>query len=501
MCIKDRKMTNSEVLQFIIEELSKTHLTWESDKELFELICDPLSYASEAYHKRKIAKQEILHYFQNYNNFDIKRFHKLADNIVCGENETLYRKELADFLYLQAESFGISSHIEISQLVSKIPCKSGSEKNYRSNFNNWKNGNTSRINRREIKHRLEQNFFFQPSLWDQGEYIIKQTIRDGVLKFVKKKSKETAEMINIFEALRKEFDMYEKMNEEEQKILKEIAIMNETEMMDYIGRHYPLNNYHTQEFIQELIPILYHKGFYELLLDDIFSVLDIHFQESHQIKKIKAHIYGSSKIGKYKKAFDILSTIKTDNDLEKIDIQTEAISNMKRDLFRTDHKTYDDKKEIINILIEHYRQIFYYNDTFHYYPAINLTYMTSLASILSHKDNIIQQVHEIHTKCQTSLKLDLKSDNIQNRFYANMTQLEFGIIKGNSNPLAELERFLEIEEDEMPYQDLLRSQRQMQFFLDALAMFQHTQHSLHNRIQNAVEIIDDFIEFRKNYSL
>ncbi len=498
-------MTDSEILIFLIEELTsayakvykdtdKNPLPWSNDKELFELICAPLSYNDETIQKRKIAKQKIIDIFQNQENFDYVMFNKLADNIICGQTQKKYTQELLDFLHLQTNSLNISDE-SLTRLVAEIPCKNENEKGYRSSFNNWKNGKTKRINRREVKHRLEQNFYFSPSLWNQGEYTIKQILREGVAHFVKKRTSDTENVIDIFSTLRKKFKLDNDMTEHEKLLLIEINTMQKIEIMEFIGRNYPLAKQFTQSFIYELVFILYDKRYYQLLLEDIFQALDIDIQSSNEIKKIKAHIFGSPEIGEYKKAFDILSTITTQNDTEKIDIETEAISNMKRDMLSNSSKNFEEKIKIIHILIEHYEYAFNHNNIFHYYPAINLAYMHCIKSTFTKNvDEIYTTLSNLYTKCQPSIAEDQKRDTIQNRYYANITELEFGLLRGIGSPISELERFLEFEEKEILTSELLRTHRQMQFFVDTVNSKNFIT-SIITRIYDAIEVIDDFLEY------
>ncbi len=500
MCIKDKKMTNSAILQFIIEELSKSQLSWDGDKELFELICAPLSYGDNIYKKCKNAKQTILDIFNQKDEFDEKKFNSLANNIICGENKAKHIQSLLDFLKEQILFLNISTDVDINQLIQKIPCKKEGEKSYKSNFGNWKNGNTDRINRREVKQRIEQNFYFSPSLWDQGEYTIKQTIREGIAQFIKKQTQEIEEINNLFEEIRREFNMKNSITTDEIKELENIEDMTQTQVMEYISKHYPLKKHRSQEFIQKMIPILYKKGYYELLLDDVIQALDIHLQDSNHIKKIKANIYGSSIMGEYLKAFNILSLIESDDDTEIVDMRTEAISNIRRHYLSDITIDKEQKKYIIDMLKVYYKNTFELNNTFHYYPAINLVYILIIESILfdneQKKQKLSKTINNIYEKCKPSILADQKSDNLQNRYYANITELEFMLLRGTRSPIAELERFLELEEKCIPLSELSRTQRQMQFFVDTITNLHSLNNPILEKIQRAIEVIDDFIEFR-----
>jgi hypothetical protein len=490
MCIKDEKMTNSQVLQLIIEELSKTKLTWNNDKELFELICSPLSYGLEIYQKRKNTKDAILNIFNNNNNFDKNRFDVLADNIICGANQTKHRNELLDFL----KTFDIPTQTDINLLVNEIPCKSKNEQNYKSSFHNWKKGKIKRINKQIVKKQLEQNFDFPPSLWDKGEIFIKTAIKDGVSKFVKR---HTCKNILVFDNLKKEFNMNTTITQSEIQELENIKQMTHADIMEFIGKQDPLAKNCSQEFIQKIIPILYGKGHYELLLNDLIPVLDMNLRNTKQIKKIEADIY--SIIGEYRKAMDVLSIIKADNDAELIDIKTAEISNMRRHLLYYTKSSKEEKKETIKKLISYYQEIFEFNETYNYYPAINLVYILVMSSLFYNPKQIQQDlkdtINTIYEKTKKTIHTDKKSANLKDKYYANITELEFLLLKGDENIVAELERYLAINKDELSLTELGRTQRQMQFFTDTIINLHGSDTPVVERMQRAIEVIDDFTEF------
>lgn len=488
-------MTNSQLLQLIIEELSKSTLSWGNDKELFELICTPLAYGNDIYQQRKEIKKSILKLISN-SKFDINKFNALADNIICGDNEEEYRQELFGYVLNQMNSSNEGIKREISKKIKNIPCKKENEKNYKNNFHNWKNGKTDRINRREIKQIIEKNFYFSPSLWDMGEVTIRHAVKEGVAKFVKEHTKDLTQINNLFDDIRKEFNMNDKISEEEKHLLEKFSNMTEKNVMEYIAEHYPLHKHHSQHFLQALIPILYEKGYYDLLLQDVIVSLDIHLQESNQLKKIKARIYSSPKVAEYKKAFDILSTIESTNDEETVDMRTEAISNIRRHYLSNKSVDTRQKRVYIGLLMRYYDDIFKHKDTYHYYPAVNLAYLVVIDFILSDekiKNKLLfNKINYLYDKCKKSIILDKKSEDVIKRYYASTAELEFLLLKGVGNPIAEIERFLEFKETKIPSQELMRTQRQMQFFVDTVCYFSNN--SIIQRVQNAIEIFDDYME-------
>jgi len=500
MRLEEEKMTNSQILQYIIEELGKTTLSWGGDKELFELICAPLPYGNETFQKRRELKQTILTLYQN-ENFDSKKFHTLADNIICGDNEGSYRQELDDFLREQVEELEIHIQTDMRMLLNQIPCKCEGEKNYKNNFNNWKNGKTDRINRQEVKQRLEKNFYFAPSLWEMHETTVKQAIAEGVIQFVNNRTKVAEEVTTLFDEIRNEFKIKEQISEKELETLDVIKGMSEKSMMAFIATHYPLAKSHSQDFIQKLIPILFEKGYYELLLHDVLESLDVHLQERKQIKKIKAHIYGSPRIAEYLKAFNILSTIESGDDIEIVELRTEAISNIRRHHLSDVTVQIEEKKKSVETLLAYYEDVFKLNDTFHYYPAINLIYMFVVNAILSEDEKkfhaLTHTMNDIYHRCKPSIMRDENSSDTTKRYYANITKLEFSLLKGLGSPVAEIARFLELDGEEIPLVSLTRTQRQMQFFIDTVRVIQGLDHPILHRVQSTIEVIDDFMESKK----
>jgi len=506
MCIKDKKMTNSQILQFIVEELQKTTISWKGQKELFEIICAPLSYGNDTYQERKKAKNKILTIFKDHETFDKKQFSKLADNILCGENQQKYTIMLLTFLEEELKRLDIPKPDTLPKMLEEIPCRTTEENNYKNSFNYWLNGHTDRINRQEVKQRLEQNFYFSPSLWNQGEYMIKQTIREGVAKFVKNRTQTIDEIHNIFEEIKKEFNMKNQFtNEEKEQLLNIQNNMLHEEIKSYLDNHTPLQKYHSQEFIFKLIPLLYRKGYHTLWLNNVIEALDLHIKGHKQIKKILAHLYGTPEIAEYEKAFQLLESIQTDNDKELIDLRTEAISNLRRHKLSDKHLSIEKKKEISQSIINYYDKVFKAKEEYHYYPAINLAYMLTLESFFDeedHEQNLIQQISDIYKKCEPSIKEEQQSDDPKLCFYANITHLEFMLLKGQQMAVLELERYLEIEDSCIPLPELARTQRQMQFFLDHIETLPYLPKSkIINNIQSAVIAIDDFIELQKITSI
>ncbi len=502
MCIEEEQMTNSQVLQFIIKELSRNNLGWNTDKELFELMCHPIPFGQDRFQKRKEAKNKIIELFKKYDSFDHKRFKKYADNIICGDSEESYRKEILSFLYEEIARLQIDIDADLALLVENIPCKEEGEKNYKTHFSNWRIGKTNRINSQKIKQQLQQNFHFPPSLWESGDATIKATIREGVQKFIQDKFEPQKP---VLDNINNDFGMNTHINESEKSLIPQIEQMKEEEVMAFIAQNHPLQVNFSQEFIKHMVLILYEKGYYTLLLNDIIPSLDIRVQNTKEIAILKAHIYSSPAIREYRKAYDILyelyknMNLEHNNDVDKeiIDLQTETVSNLRRHKLLYANLTKDEKKETIEKLVNYYQNIFEQNDLYHYYPAINLVYMNILYSLLNDDENINQQINSIYNKTKHSINQEKMSDDPKERYYANITDLEFTLLQGISTPIARLEKYLETEATNIPLTELARTQRQMLFFIDTIKSLYGTHTPILIRIENATEIIDDFLEYHE----
>lgn len=490
-------MTNTKVLQLIISELSNDGtIAWKGDKELFELLFAPIPYGTELNDRRTIAKKpiyDIFDYLKYEKDFDKTNFNKLANNIVCGENEHSHREEAIAFIQKEIIRLEITTDADIKKIIITIPCNDGKVKNYKTNFGNWKKkGTSSNITDKKVKNALQKNFDFEHDLWSMSDFLIKTTLEKNVENFIKEHTRGGP--IDPLDGLINKLGARYKITEEELSNLLEITNMDSHKIKQYIQENHPLSKHKSQKFILKLVSSLYSKGFYELLLYDAIEYLDEDIKDSIEVKKIKAHAWGSSIIGEYKKAFDILRIIPSDDDREIVNMRTEALSNMRRYELNDAQTNNNQKKVILEELIFYYEEIFNLKDTYHYYPGINLAYISEIATALHNdiKQNI--SISSIYNKSKKSINIDKKSDDTINQYYANIATIEFMLLEGIGNPSAELERFLELEEQTIHLIELGRTKRQMQFFIDTIVSSGIANNPKVENMQKAIDIIDCFRE-------
>lgn len=487
---KRLNMKDSKLLQHIIEKLEKSSLVWKGDKELFELLFAPVAYGHEAENMRKRAIKPLHDIFKDSFAYDAKIFKKMAHNIRCGKFESEDRKSIVD--YLSGLAFCEVSHIE--KLVEKIPCKEPDEENYRSQFSHWKNRQTDRnIKDYKIKKSLQENFDFPQTLWGRSETQVIKELEPCIAKFIQKRTKKE---IDLFTKMRKDFHLESAITEEELDDLQKIRGMSQQEIMVYISEHNPLREHRSQEFILKLISVLDAKGYFQLLLEDALTELSQLYRQSKEIKKITAHAYGSTEVNRPLDAFDILSTINSDDDNEVADMMTEAISNLRRHYLNEKDISTDSRREAVQKIFSYYEDVFTKNGEVHYYPGINLAYMTTIAEILFPSEiKPKYTIYEIATKVKESIKKDQNATNSTDQYYANIAKIEFNLLQNRTNALHEMEIFLEEFSEKISLVALDRTRRQMQFFVDSIKT--ETKHDIAEKMQQSIQIIDDFTAGQK----
>jgi hypothetical protein len=479
-------MKDTKLIQHIISELEKSDLKYRGNRELFELLFAPVRFGDEGAYLRKKAIKPILERVKEYDEFERVKFSKLANNIICGDDEARARSKVKSLLV------GFMSEEDIDRFVDGIPCKDPNEKNYKTHFvDHWRKEDRN-IHDKVIKQALQRNFDFSENLWGCGEVVVKESLKKGIEKFIKR---ELSKHVDIFAKIRQEFHLESSITDEELDDLNKIRGMSQVEIMEYIAEHYRLEENHSQEFLLRFINILDKKGYYRLLLGDAYDVLEPRFKESNEVKLITAHAYGSAEINRPKRAFEILSTIKP----RDYDMLTEAISNMRRYQLNDKSLTQQQKREIIEKIIAFYEDAFYDDECkHHYYPGVNLAYITTLAKLLF--GNTLKTkltTSQIYNLSKDTILADKKSPKSANRYYAEVAKIEFMLLNNRSDALLELESFLENNSQTIPPVELGRTQRQMQFFVDTLKS--HKTDDVVKKMQKAIEVIDDFMKYEAEW--
>lgn len=268
--------------------------------------------------------------------------------------------------------------------------------------------------------------------------------------------------------------------------------MNEREIMEYIHANYPLS----QAFLLEMIPTLFDKGFYELLIDDGIEALDLILRNDTNVKKIHAHALGSHQIGKYDKAYELLCSINSDNDLEIIDMQTSAISNMRRFQLTDTNLPKEKIKEILQTILKYYQAVLNSNETKHYYPGVNIAYLQYADRMIFQTQHNVKSILE---QSLSSIDEDKNSSDSKKHYYAHISYIELLLLCQDSSYESRLEEFLlEIDldknENKFFYIAMLeRTSRQMEFYIKFLEPYTTDNDVVYSNLQKAFRFISEKI--------
>jgi hypothetical protein len=422
----------------------------------------------------------------NKNNFNNAVFCTLAQNITK-ENQDASREKLLKYTKNELEKYNIPhDELSLQDWINNIPIYDVEKIDYRSKFNHWQK-HKGNITDKDIKVRLQINFNFPPSLWtsilrDEAEIILSQKVQE----YIKRK---TEDEIDILSELRDYFSDSKVLSESQNDEINQIRGMSEREIMDYISPKYPLS----QAFLLKLIPVLYKKGYYELLISDGIDMLEPHLL-SDNIKRLYAHALGSTKIGNYMKAYNVLDTLSSDGDTEIIDMRTEAISNMRREQLINKCESLEEAKKIIKILIKAYESVFNHTSVKYYYTGINLAYMIKLASILFPNEKLSAfTIPSIANLVKDSIRSDKESIEFETKYYAHITELEFLLLHDQRIVRNEFDKYLYNNRSSIDTQELFRTQRQMQLFIAIINKF-----SINYDLKNIVSIVKLFDEYIEN---
>jgi hypothetical protein len=250
---------------------------------------------------------------------------------------------------------------------------------------------------------------------------------------------------------------------------------------------------HTQAFLITLLEVMYERGAYDFVYEHIFPYLLDTYDNS--IKAKKAHIYASLPKPMYREAFDILNSIKGESQTLTMDLQTSAISNIRRERFSSNSLTKEALEGLLQTLIKCYSKIYTPKEPQSYYMGINLAYMLSLAHAIFPDNVEIDEgysVEKIYKDVQKSIAKAKESENLEEQYYASMSEIEFQLLLGKKEMAQALEYMLE---NLNPSQNLIdQTSRQMGlFFMDVVERFSE-------KIPTNLHAFKDFLDVFDSYS-
>ena len=335
---------------------------------------------------------------------------------------------------------------------------------YRSNISHWlSQGEDGTIRKRIFIEAINEKLGLKSEVWGASE----GSQKEAVIKGVEKLKASLIEKEEMFSWLQEE-----SLSVQEEAFLRFI----ETASMDAIEKELSLQKdlfqktSSSQMFLIELFNLMYERGEYTFVFVHVFPYLLESYD--NKIKSRKADIYASLPTPMYKEAFEILNSIKGESRAETIDLQTSAISNIRRERLSSKHLSKDELKILLARLIKCYTKIYTPKQEYSYYPGINLAYMVAMADCLFPNEELTQgySLHQIYTDVQKSLQKGKVSNSKDENYYAGISDIEFQLLLNRQGMAQELEILL--EEVQPTISQVNQTYRQMgAFFVEVLERF------------------------------
>jgi hypothetical protein len=308
-------------------------------------------------------------------------------------------------------------------------------------------------------------------------------IEEAIKKELKKLSKTNENAFNLtslipleYPCTKEQLDLLEEFKKLDNKD-EELKFISDISKQGYLDK-----TIENQEFLVGLLKRAYDKGLYKVVIEIIIPKLFRNYHNLTEVQKIEAHSLGS--LNDYKSAQNILSILIDKNVVENINLRTSALSNKKRELLSSKID-----KESLYSLVKGYQELFEYQHIYSYYTGINLLYLVVLGQVLFPDDNRFSSI-DTQSIYQLS-KPSLKEDKTHNEYYVYMSELEFKLLLCYDGISDKIESFLANYE---PHPSLVeRTLRQMKI------VFNHIQHSKHlykKLLANAIQILNDYIDFK-----
>ena len=357
-------------------------------------------------------------------------------------------------------------------------------KSYRTSWSNWKKMNVHFLTKSpNIRVAISKTLFFDPNIWDSSSAIQKEAIEKGVTRAFVNISTPLPNLEKIIPTF--------SMNDKQKKLLSifpslSLPQIEETLLThsDFISRSLP-----NQNFLLELLEILYARGAYDILIEHLFPNLLSYNRGKLHIKIMEAHTLGSLDKPRYMESVKLLDSIETSEEYQIIDLKTSMLSNLRREHIKDMTLGYDVLVEGMRRMGKMYYELFCYAERYHYYPAINLLYIEVLRTILPNEKSLIDR-DELYNRAKASIAKDKKSKSSTTLYYASITEFEFLLLLGDENIVQKMTLLLE---SLMPLPSLVeRTKRQMIEFISMTERVKAPLPKLIGRFNKVIELLEDY---------
>ena len=220
-----------------------------------------------------------------------------------------------------------------------------------------------------------------------------------------------------------------------------------------------IDDTYSDDFLLEVLKTLYHRAEYQLI--DMFILEKFTpaaaFEQEYQY--FLAHFHSIKPEPDYNLAARILRFLQR-TDANDFDLETSLVSNLLRNAIgHLDSDKLGDLEVVFHESLQGYRDIFQKYP--HYYPGINYAYMLSLYTKLydpSYEDDTIES---IYTDSNPSIEKESAS------YWAEISDIEFQALLGKFDQ----EKFDSLLQTERTTDNLVRTLRQVDFYIDTLEEF------------------------------
>jgi len=335
---------------------------------------------------------------------------------------------------------------------------------YRSNLSNWFGGKPGKITNRDFLIALQERIGFEGSVWRADDRTQREVIRQAVKQFM-----APAPTVDLSALLPQNTPL----NDSQAQLLLQIKKTPSTEVFSLLKLHLEYLQPHpdNQNFLLNLLTILFDKGLYDTLNEMIFPALLPHNADHNHIKIFKAHTLGSLRSPYYLRAASLLMSIETDASDELLELKTGVISNVRRYNLEKENLNKKELLAALPVLIQYYTDVFEHVKKHHYYPGVNLCYMLRLSQLTSPDDPYIEadDLEKIFQDAQASLAQGSHSSSKETHYYAHISKTEFRLLLGRNHLCERLTSWLENHQPSPTY--VVRTLRMMQFFVRTVEQF------------------------------
>ena len=359
---------------------------------------------------------------------------------------------------------------------------------YRSNLSNWFGGKPGRINNQHFLRALQARLGFDGSVWSADDRTQREVIRQAVKRFM-----NPTPTIDLSELLPRNTPL----SDPQAALLLQIKKSSPDQTIALLDAHpdYLRAEPENQNFLLQLLSLLFDQGLYDLLNDKVFPALLPHNADNAHIKIFHAHTLGSLRSPDYLRAASLLMSIETDSPDELLELKTGVISNVRRYNLEKPDLTRTELLEVLPVLIRYYTDVFEHIKKHHYYPGVNLCYMLRLSQLVSpgspHIDH--QDLEHIFKDAQASLASGSQHSSDETRYYAFISEVEFRLLLGRNHLPERLISWLNNQRPLTTY--VFRSLRMMHFFVRTVEKFSVADASeLLKHFGEIIDILEGYVE-------